>query len=107
MRRDLELISGRFFDYELPKDKRWMLHYFKTDLQRAFLRYYLIFENWKCFRDHTGLSCSPRLLDRFERRFHKISEIYSQAKSSLTEKSMEAVYLIETGQYRLTRRKRT
>jgi len=105
MLRDLELISGRFFDYELPKDKRYLLHYFKTNLQRAFLRYYLIFGDWRCFRDHTGYSCSPRLLDRFEKRFHKLSELYNQAKNTFSEESMNVIYLIETGQYRLTRKR--
>jgi len=107
MLRDLELISGRFFDYELPKEKRYLLHYFKTDLQRAFLRYYLIFGNWKCFKDHTGLSCSPRLLDRFERRYYRITEAHRQAKGVLTEEAMETLHLIETGQYRLTRKRRS
>lgn len=103
MIRDLELISGRFFDYEIPKEKRYLLNYFKTELQQSFLRYYLIFEDWKCFREHTGMSCSPRLLDRFEVRYHKITEIYENAKDSLTEKNMEIVYLMETGQLNLTK----
>lgn len=102
--RDLDFISGRFFDCEIPKGKRYLLKYFKTDLKLAFLRYYFVFGNTKNFTDHTGLYCKRRLLFRMEARLKAIVEAYDQAKSSLTEEGMATVQRIETGKFRLTRK---
>ncbi len=101
--KDSHFISGVFFDYDLPKEKRYLLKYFKTDLQRAFLRYYLIFGNFKNFVDHTGFYCSERLLYKFQRRFRRLSQVYEESKLSLSEEGMERVRLLETGKFRLTK----
>lgn len=100
---DSYFISGIFFDYDIPKEKRYLLKYFKTDLQRAFLRYYLIFGNFKNFVDHTGHYCSERLLYKFQKRLRKLVKIYDESKLSLSEEGMERVRLLETGKFRLTK----
>ena len=83
--RDLDFLSGWFFEYEVPKDKQYLLKYFTTDLQRAFLRYYLVFGNSWNFVDHTGHYCSRRLLWKFQARYRHLVTTYEQAKSLLTE----------------------
>lgn len=101
--KDCHFISGVFFEYDVPKEKRYLLRYFKTALQRAFLRYYLVFGNFKNFVDHTGYYCSDRLLYRFQLRFRKLTRLYDESKRSLSEEGMELIRLLETGKFRLTK----
>jgi hypothetical protein len=98
---DLNLISGEFFEYEIPKEKRFLLKYFKTDLQMAFLRYYMLYETPMNFVDHTGHYCSKRMLFIFAARYKHLIKLYEQAKSDLSEESMHLIYLLESGQYKI------
>ena len=98
--QDLEFISGRFFHHEIPKEKQYLCKYFRSELQQAFLRYYMCFGSVRMFREHTGYHCNKRLLFRFKKRFHILVDAYDQAKSSLTEENMAIVFEIESGNYR-------
>jgi len=102
MQRDLDFVSGKFFDYEIPKNQRYLLKYFKTDLQRAFLRYFLVFNSHRNFSDHTGFRCHDRRLWTYQARYRKLVSVYEEAKKSLTEEGLETIHLIESGKYRLT-----
>ena len=100
--RDLDFVSGRFFDYDVPKEKRYLLKYFKSDLQRAFLKYFMVFGDHRNFTDHTGHYCNPRFVLHMEEKFHKLVDVYDKAKRALTEEGMATVHLIESGKFRLT-----
>lgn len=100
--RDLDFISGRFFNYDVPKEKRYLLKYFKNDLQMAFLKYFMVFGDYRNFTDHTGYYCNPSLLFRMEQRLRRIVAVYDEAKRALTEEGMATVHLIESGKFRLT-----
>lgn len=99
--RDLDFISGRFFDFEIPKEKRYLLKYFTTELQQAFLRYYMVFGSAANFVEHTGHYCSERLLWKFKARYRHLTQVYEEAKKSLTEEGMSTVERIEAGKYSL------
>jgi hypothetical protein len=100
--KDLEFISGSFFDCEIPKNQRYLLKYFKTDLQLAFLRYYLVFNEHRNFVDHTGRYCSRRALWTLQARYRHLTKVYETAKKALTEEGMERLHLIELGKFPLT-----
>lgn len=97
--RDLEFISGEFMELDIPKNKRFLLKYFTTELQVAFLRYYLVFGSVRNFVDHTGYYCTEGLLFRFQRRYHKLMKAHEQAKKSFTEEGLKMLEVIETGQF--------
>lgn len=99
----MEFISGKFFDLDIPKEKRYLLKYYRNDLQRAFLRYYLVFgEAWN-FTDHTGWYCSRRLAFRLANRYRRLVKLHDDAKLELSEAGMELVNKIETGKFKLTK----
>lgn len=100
--RDLNFVSGNFLDMEIPKEKQYLLKYFTTDVQRAFLRYCLTFGDVRLFKEHTGYYCSDRLKFRFLSRFRRLVKLHDDAKSSLTEESLSILHTIESGQYPLT-----
>ena len=99
---DLEFISGNFFEHEIPKDKQYLCKYFSTDLQMAFLRYRMVFEDTRLFKDHTGFYCSDRLRFRLLVRYKQLIKLHDEAKVTFTEEGLNTLQLIESGQYPLT-----
>lgn len=100
-KEDLQLISGDFFDYEIPKEKKYLLKYFTNKIQVAFLRYYMIFGTKKNFTHHTGYACSEALLYRFEKRYKLLTNLYEKSKSSFSEDGLKVLSLIESGKFNL------
>lgn len=100
MKKDLDFISGEFFRHEIPKAQRYLLKYFVTDLQVAFLRYWMVFGEWKNFCDHTGFCCTKRALQKYVLRYKKLTEAHASAMSDFTESSMLLLSELESGQYR-------
>lgn len=100
MQDDLQFISGEFFETDIPKEKKYLLKYFKTKIQIAYLKYYLIFGNSKNFIDHTGYHCSERYLYKQDSLINKLMDAYSEAKSVLDEDHMSMVFEIEQGKWR-------
>lgn len=98
--RDLDFISAKYADYEIPKEKRFLLKYFTSDLQVAFLKYYLCFGDWKLFSQHTGFYCTHRILYRFVDRYEKLIKAHDEAKSTLSEECMEQLLIIEQGNFK-------
>lgn len=78
---DLVFISGDFFDYEIPKEKKFLLKYFKTPLELQFVKYYLCFKNIDNFVDHTGFFCQRRWLLLLKKRIEYFLKEQSTAKS--------------------------
>lgn len=103
--KDLELISGDFFDIEIPKNRVFLLKYFKTPVQIAFLKYYLVFGEIRNFTNHTGYYCYPRVAKRLQSRFRKLVELHEKAKSDMTQENLELLSFIEEGRYPLTKKK--
>jgi hypothetical protein len=101
--KDLHLISGEFFEYEIPKEKKYLLKYFTGNLQLAFLRYYMVFGTTKNFNDHTGYACNKILLFRFLKRYKGLTNLYEKSKSSFSEEGLKTLSLIESGKFNLTK----
>lgn len=100
MEEDLQFISGDFFETDIPKDKKYLLKYFKTDLQLAFLKYYLAFGNSKNFIDHTGYYCSDRYVYKQDSLIKDLMKAYADARSVFDEKHMKMVFDIEQGKWK-------
>ncbi len=103
MNFDLEFISGRFFDFELPRGQRYLLKYFRTDIQRQFVRYYCAFGNVKYFVEHTGRYCKKRWLQLLSVRLNLLEEVLKKARAEM---NLETVALIESGRFKFARYQR-
>lgn len=98
LENELIFISGTFFDYEIPKSKRYFLKYYTSRIQRQFLRYYLIFRSRERFVEHTGLYARKRWLQLLEARFLKLEREHKIAKEDF---DFAKVAEIESGNYKL------
>ena len=96
---DLNFISGEFEKFQIPKEKRYLLKYFKTKVQLAFLKYFLVFGDYKNFIDHTGHWCRPKWLKALHERLISIEAMHKEAKAN-----MDLTFLakIETGKLKFT-----
>ncbi len=97
MNTELAFISGAIFDIELPKEMRYLYKYFKTDIQRQFLRYYYVYGNWTHFLDHTGLYCKVRWLYGLETRLKFIQNMHRKAKADF---DLGTIALLESGKFK-------
>lgn len=80
MNRDLLFVSGSFFETEIPKDKTFLLKYYTTPVQLAWLRYFFAFGDTKCFSDHTGHPMTDRYDRRMRRRYKRLVELEKDAR---------------------------
>ena len=98
MIKEVMFIGGTFFNCDLPKDRSYLFKYFRSRLEKQFLRYYYCFEDIEHFTDHTGYRCQKRWLRILVARLKRLTAIYANAKS---EANLELLALIESGKYKL------
>lgn len=98
MSDDAEFISGDFFNFNIPKEKRYLLKYFKTEIQRQFVSYVLIFKTYDNFVDHTGIFCKKRYMQFLFSQLNRIEEAHSKAKKEM---NLEFLSEIESGNFSL------
>jgi hypothetical protein len=89
-------VCGEFFTYDLPSEKAYLYRYFTSDVQRQFVRYYLLFGEFDHFVDHTGHYCSRRWLERLCVRLKKLEEAKQAAKKAF---DLSLLAQIEAGEY--------
>lgn len=102
MTNELKLLFEDPDGFEVPRNRRFLLKYFDTELRRAFLKYYLSNNDYRNFTSHTGRRCSKSLPHRMARQVDALVAVYDAAKKALTEEGMETVSVIESGKYNLT-----
>lgn len=105
MQRDLDFIANKYVSFEVPKEKSFLLRYFTTDLQIAFLKYYLLCGRHNNFTDHTGFYVSRSVRFEWAQIIDKFISVYEKAKRELSEESMLLIDKIESGQFILTKLK--
>lgn len=91
---DLKLISLQLESVELPKEKKYLLKYFDTPLQIAFLKYFHVFGDYANFVDHTGISCQLKWLKTLHSKLQRIEKMHKEARSNM---DLETLAKIESG----------
>lgn len=100
MDRDCLFLGMRFLFLEIPKDKKFLLKYFKGKIQRYFLRYFIFFGDYKNFVDHTGICCSERWLKILEKKYNDLIYLQSISKSKL---ELEVLADVEHGKIKISK----
>lgn len=95
--KDLLFVSQEYENFIIPKNKKYLLKYFDTDLQKSFLKYYLVFGSWSNFVEHTGLICQSRWLTKLEEKFIALEAAHAQAKKDM---DMTTLAKIESGKFK-------
>ena len=93
---DAKFVSGEFFDFQIPKDKKYLMKYFTTEIQQQFVSYLLMFGGYDNFVDHTGIFCKKRYMQHMFAQFTKIQEAHYKAKKEM---NLELLSDIESGNF--------
>ena len=92
--KEAQFLAGVFFDFEIPKEKNFLFKYFRSPLERQFVKYYLCFGETDCFIDHTGYYCQKRWVKILRDRFDKIITFHNQCRENM---ELELLEKIENG----------
>lgn len=98
-KEDILFIAGEFESYEIPKEKKYLLKYFTTDIQKYFLKYIFLFGNYKNFVDHTGIYCQERYMKIMWNALQKLQEAHAKAKKEM---DFDFLVKIETGKFSIS-----
>ena len=94
---DLLFIAGDFAEKEIPKECQYLYKYFKTPIQRAFLKYWFCCETISGFQTQTGYRCD----DVYKRKMLKLmNNILAKHKEAKEKMDIELVWKIENGEYK-------
>lgn len=89
-------LAGLFFDYDIPRDKMFLLKYFRSPLENQFIKYYLCLGEIDHFVDHTGYFCQKKWLIILKKRIDKLIFYYNKYKQ---EGDLYKLYEIENGKF--------
>jgi hypothetical protein len=95
--KESQFLAGNFFDFEISKERSFLFKYFRSPLEKQFVRYYLCFGETEYFTEHTGHFCQKRWLKILKQRFDKIIAFHNQCRENM---ELELLEKIEKGRYK-------
>ena len=96
--KEAVFLAGLFFDFDIPRDKQFLLKYFRSPLENQFVRYYLCLGEIDNFVDHTGFFCQKRWLRILKKRIDNLLLAHDKYKK---ECNLDKLMEIEIGDYKL------
>ncbi len=91
-------LAGLFFDYDIPREKMFLLKYFRSSLENQFVKYYLCLGEIDNFVDHTGCFCQMKWLKILKKRIDGLLAAHDKYKQ---EGDLDTLYKIENGKFKL------
>lgn len=105
---DLKLLGGKFMTTDLPPELTYLHRYFRSELPRMFVSYYLTFGSLindysikfflDNFIDHTGYSCSEQRLRYLLKRLQSLLAANEEARMNFDFDKLE---IIKSGKYKV------
>ncbi len=99
--KNLKFMSLGSEIFTLPKEHSFLYKYFKTKVQRAFLKYYYVFKERNNFTDHTGHIATPSFLSKLAGKFHYLLQEYDKSKKEF---NTERLALMQRGKFKVLRK---
>lgn len=96
--KDAIFLSGLFFDFDVPREKMFLFKYFRSPLEKQFVKYYLCMGEIDNFVDHTGYFCQMKWLKVLRKRIEGLLAAHSESKR---ECNLEKLSEIENGKFKL------
>jgi hypothetical protein len=85
----------------IPKEHIFLNKYFKTKVQRTFLKYFYIFRDKKNFVHHTGILATQSFICKMAGKFVYLLNEFSNAKKNL---DLEKLALIQRGKFKVLKK---
>lgn len=98
MKFDCLFIGMKFLEEEIPKEKKFLLKYFKGKQQKIFLRYVIFFGNYENFCDHTGIIFEEKWLKKLLKKYVDLIYTYMYIKNKI---DIESLSKIDNGKIKI------
>lgn len=102
MNPDLAFVSKAWETFDLPKEKRYLLKYFDTPVQTAWLKYFLLLNDYTHFCDHTGHVCQVRWMKILHEKLNFLESLKAKARAEM---DFALLTRIEDGKYSFAKQK--
>ncbi len=99
--KNMIFLNSTYEKFQIPKEYNFLLKYFKTRQQRAFLKYYYLMREVKNFTNHTGIPADESFKYKLSYKFHHYIDIYEKAKSNM---DFEKLSLLNARRIKLEKR---
>ena len=99
--RNLKFLSYGSTPVHIPKELGFLNRYFKTKVQRAFLKYYYVFRDKKFFIEHTGIVATSSFLIKLAGKFEYLLQEYENAKKDL---NLEKLAAMQSGKFKVLKK---
>lgn len=99
--RNLKFLSLTSDIFILPKEHTFLNKYFKTKVQRAFLKYFYVFRASRNFTDHTGHIATNSFLVKLSGKFRYLLQEHEKAKKNF---DTEKLALMQRGKFKVLRK---
>ena len=90
-------IAGDFFDQPVPREKQYLLKYFKTKRQRQYVKYVIFFKSDRNFIDHSGIKFQFKWMLQLRVKLSALETAHTTAKKLF---KTNVLALIEQGKYK-------
>lgn len=99
--KNLKFINYGSENNNVPKEHSFLNKYFKTKVQRTFLKYFYIFRDKKNFVHHTGFVATPSFVTKMAGKFVYLLQEFDSAKKNL---DLEKLGLIQKGKFKVLKK---
>jgi hypothetical protein len=97
LNRDWLFLSRQYETYQLPREKLYLLKYFDSPIQEAFLKYFFLFGDTENFLDHTGFYCQERWVKLLHKKLRILETANAKARAEV---DLAGLVVIETGKFK-------
>lgn len=85
----------------IPKEHSFLNRYFKTKVQRAFLKYYYVFRDKQNFVDHSGFLATSSFILKMAGKFNYLLSEFDKAKKNV---DLEKLSAIQSGKFKVLKK---
>lgn len=99
--RNLKFLAYGSEPVHIPKEFSFLNKYFKTKVQKAFLRYYLVFKNRSHFCEHTGFPATASFICKMVGKYHYLMIEFEAARKNM---DFEKVSKMQNGKFKVLKK---
>jgi len=99
--KNLKFLSYGSESIIIPKEFSFLNKYFKTKVQRTFLKYYYIFRDKKNFVHHSGVLATQSFICKMAGKFNYLLKEFESAKKNL---NLDKLGAIQKGKFRILKK---
>jgi hypothetical protein len=99
--KNLKFLSYGSDPIIIPKEMSFLNKYFKTKVQRTFLKYYFVFKDKSNFCDHTGFTATTSFICKMTGKYHYLVNEFENARKNM---DLEKIGKIQMAKFKVLKK---